>query len=81
MTVWHQNTAPASKARGGYVSLFQAPFTRLVFACLAVLAGLLLPGSKALGQSQASSATLSGSVTDKTGAVIPGATVTLSSTD
>ena len=81
MTVWHQNTAPATKARGGYVLLFQAPFTRLVLVCLAVLAGLLLPAGKALGQSQASSATLSGTVTDKTGAVIPDATVTLTSTD
>ena len=49
--------------------------------CFAIFAVLLLPINKANGQTQAAAATLSGTVTDKTGAVIPGATVTLSQQD
>lgn len=58
---------------------FQISFKGLV--CLAVFAILLLPPARALGQSEASSATLSGTVTDRTGAVIPDALVTLTSRD
>ncbi len=51
-------------------------FVLLALACFALLTIALLPAS-ANGQTQASSAMMSGTISDKTGAVIPGATVTL----
>lgn len=51
-----------------------------IFVGVAMFAALLLTAPNAAGQNQAASATLSGTVTDATGAVIPGASVTLTNT-
>src|ERR1700692_4813904 len=61
--------------------MIRASFNWYALVCVVICAVLLLPAGKILGQSQASSATLSGTVSDKTGAVIPGASVTISSKD
>jgi hypothetical protein len=76
MIKWQRDTGDAGENRG-----FVAQFTRLVQVWLVVIAVLMVPLNRALGQTQAVSATLSGTVTDKTGAVIPDATVTLISPD
>jgi len=60
---------------------FSTNLARLALACFAIFAVLLLPINKANGQTQAAAATLSGTVTDTTGAVIPDATVTVVNTD
>jgi hypothetical protein len=59
----------------------RAYFTQLSMICSVILALSLLTGVSALGQTLASSATLSGTITDPTGAVIPEATVTLINSD
>ena len=59
---------------------FAINLTRLALACFAMFAALLLPISQAMGQSQAASAMLAGTVTDSTGAVILGASITVTST-
>lgn len=80
MTVQQRNTTQ-SIAYNRRHPVFRTLLNRLALVCLAALAVLLLPSGRVLGQSQASSATLSGTVTDKTGAVIPGALITLTSKD
>src|ERR1019366_1077699 len=74
-------TTPEIGEHSRFRRVFRACFNGYALVCVAICAVLLLPAGKILGQSQASSATLSGTVTDKTGAVIPGAMVTLSSKD
>jgi hypothetical protein len=70
-------TDPVSATKHGYRRLTQLNLSRLAVSCVAIFAVLLPLVGNALGQSQASSATLTGTVSDKTGAVIPGALVTL----
>jgi hypothetical protein len=55
--------------------------TRAALFCAAMFAVLLLPIQKAMGQNQAASGTIHGTVSDATGAVIPDAAVTAISSD
>ena len=76
MMKWHRNSEPE---RTTHISGKVRLWTHIILpalTCFAILAISLLPTS-AIGQTQASSAMLSGTITDQTGAVIPGATVTL----
>jgi hypothetical protein len=75
MTRWQKDPIPRGDNPRSAINL-----TRLALACFAMLAVLLLPMDRAMGQNQAASATLSGTVIDSTGSVIPGASVTLTST-
>ena len=72
-----RNNPGPERARHGYAQTWRL-IIQLAAACFALLPIALLPAS-ANGQSQASSAMISGLITDKTGAVIPGAMVTLTS--
>ena len=81
MTVQQWITTPKSVGCNRRPRVFRTGSSRLTVVSLAVFAVLLLATGRVWGQSQASSATLSGTVTDKSGAVIPGAQLTLTSKD
>jgi hypothetical protein len=81
MTMWQRKTARESSTHESGNLRYRTHLSRLALDCMILLAALLLPFHRAIGQTQASSATLSGSVSDSTGAVIPGASVTAISTD
>lgn len=76
MTRWQKDPIPI-----GDNPRFATNLTGMALACIALCAILLLPIGRASAQTQAASATLSGTVSDTTGAVIPDAMVTIVSTD
>jgi len=75
MSFWGYWVELAGEFRGGLAMRFL--LNRLVFA--SILALLFLGGTTAFGQG--TSASLTGQVTDNSGAVVPGATVTATNTD
>jgi hypothetical protein len=81
VTVWQGITTSEMGEHSRFNRVIRASFNWHALVCIAICAILLLPSGKILGQSQASSATLSGTVSDTTGAVIPGALITISSKD
>src|SRR5271163_4903151 len=60
--------------------LIEFPLQQSMRRCLTVL-GLLLVLCCSLGRAQSTQGSIFGAVTDKAGAVVPGASVTLTSTD
>ena len=80
MMKWYRNSEPERTTRVSGNARLWTHIILLASTCFAILAISLLP-TRAIGQTQASSAMLSGTITDKTGAVIPGATVTLINED
>jgi len=73
--MWEKEIARARTSQRSAVSL-----ARSVLVCATMLAVLLLATPRAIGQTQVTSATLTGTVSDSTGAVIPEALVRLIST-
>lgn len=81
MTTSFSSRTSQCAGRLGSSLLVRAWFTRFRLAAIVLLAVLSFGAYQSAGQTQASSATLSGTIADATGAVIPDATVTLISND